>query len=153
MSDLTLNLENYLPYQLATASNAVSSRIAEEYQQRFGLKIPQWRLMAVLGQGAPMTQRKLVTITRMDKVTVNRAAKSLAERGIVARQAHEIDGRSHHLALTDAGWALYHQIVPIALAAEARIHVDLSVEEREMMMRLLAKLLRVSDSERDAVPA
>lgn len=153
MSDLTLNLENYLPYRLATASNAVSSRIAEEYQQRFGLKIPQWRLMAVLGEGRPLTQRNLVAITRMDKVTVNRAAKSLAERDIIARQAHEMDGRSHHLALTDAGWSLYHQIVPIALAAEARIHADLSAEEREMMMRILAKLMKVSEPEWGKVSA
>lgn len=147
MSDLTLNLENYLPYRLATASDAVSARIAEEYQQRFGLKIPQWRLMAVLGEGPPLTQRSLVAITRMDKVTVNRAAKSLAERGLIARQAHQVDGRSHHLALTDAGWALYHQIVPIALAAEARLHGDLSAEERTMMMRVLAKLLKSAGPE------
>ena len=43
-------------------SNAVSSRIAAEYQSRFGLKIPEWRLMAVLGEGRPLTQRELVAL-------------------------------------------------------------------------------------------
>ncbi|HET6537422.1 MAG TPA: MarR family winged helix-turn-helix transcriptional regulator [Sphingopyxis sp.] len=140
--EFVLNLEDYLPYRLATTSGAVSARIAEEYQQRFGLKIPEWRLMAVLGEGEPQTQRQLVQITRLDKVTVNRAAKSLAARDYIARQAHEADGRSHHLALTTEGWALYHEIVPIALAAEARIATSITREERDALLKILEKLSR-----------
>src|SRR3546814_700397 len=101
----TLNLDQFLPYRLSIASNALSERIAADYQNRFGLKIPEWRLMAVLGEGAPKTQRELVAKTRMDKVTVNRAAKALADRQLIRRQAHEADGRSHHLELTEPGWS------------------------------------------------
>src|SRR3546814_5293833 len=94
MAAKKLNLDNFLPYRLSIASNVLSSRIAAEYENRFGLKIPEWRLMAVLGEGQPKTQRELVAATRMDKVTVNRAAKALADRQLIARQAHEADGRS-----------------------------------------------------------
>src|SRR3546814_3387828 len=93
MAAKKLNLDNFLPYRLSIASNVLSSRIAAEYENRFGLKIPEWRLMAVLGEGQPKTQRELVAATRMDKVTVNRAAKALADRHLIARQAHEADGR------------------------------------------------------------
>jgi DNA-binding MarR family transcriptional regulator len=141
MSDTMLNLENFLPFRLATASNAVSGRIAEEYQQRFGLRIPEWRLMAVLGQGNALTQRELVDITRLDKVTVNRAVKALDERELVERKAHAVDGRSHHVQLSDAGVALYREIVPIALAAEGRIDANLTRDERETLMAILGKLL------------
>lgn len=141
MSDIRLNLENFLPFKLATTSGAVSGRIAEEYQQRFGLRIPEWRLMAVLGEGQALTQRQLVEITRLDKVTVNRAVKVLDERKLVQRQAHAVDGRSHHVMLSAAGVALYHEIVPIALAAEARIEGSLTREERASLMAILAKLL------------
>ena len=81
MAAKKLNLDNFLPYRLSIASNALSERIAAEYQNRFGLKIPEWRLMAVLGEGKPKTQRELVAATRMDKETVNRAAKALADTG------------------------------------------------------------------------
>src|SRR3546814_11510175 len=84
----TLNLDQFLPYRLSIASNALSERIAADYQDLFGLKIPEWRLMAVLGEGQPKTQRELVAKTRMDKVTVNRAAKALADRQLIRRQAH-----------------------------------------------------------------
>lgn len=145
MAAKTLNLDNFLPYRLSIASNALSQRIAKEYQNRFGLKIPEWRLMAVLGQGVPRTQRELVAITRMDKVTVNRAAKALADRQLIARQAHEADGRSHHLELTETGRSLYDAIVPIALAMEERLEKPLSAAERATLMAILTKLTAAAE--------
>jgi DNA-binding MarR family transcriptional regulator len=146
MAAKKLNLDNFLPYRLSIASNALSSRIAAEYENRFGLKIPEWRLMAVLGEGKPKTQRELVQATRMDKVTVNRAAKGLADRQLIARQAHEADGRSHHLALTETGRSLYDAIVPAALASEARLEANLSGDERAALMSLLAKLIAAAET-------
>lgn len=137
----TLNLDQFLPYRLSIASNALSERIAADYQNRFGLKIPEWRLMAVLGEGAPKTQRELVAKTRMDKVTVNRAAKALADRQLIRRQAHEADGRSHHLELTETGWSLYDAIVPAALSTEERLESHISGKERQALMAILAKLI------------
>jgi len=43
-----LRLQNYLPYRLSVAANAVSKLIARAYEDRFDLKIPEWRLIAVL---------------------------------------------------------------------------------------------------------
>lgn len=145
MAAKTLNLDQFLPYRLSIASNALSERIAADYQSRFGLKIPEWRLMAVLGEGKPLTQRELVQATRMDKVTVNRAAKALAERQLIARQAHEADGRSHHLDLTETGRSLYDAIVPAALATEERLESHISAAERATLMAILAKLITAAE--------
>lgn len=145
MAAKKLNLENFLPYRLSIASNALSSRIAAEYENRFGLKIPEWRLMAVLGEGVPRTQRELVEITRMDKVTVNRAAKALADRQLIARQAHEVDGRSHHLELTETGRSLYDAIVPAALSTEEELESRLTAKERATLMTILAKLIATAE--------
>src|SRR3546814_12792449 len=92
----TLNLDQFLPYRLSIASNALSERIAEEYQSRFGLTIPEWRLMAVLGEGQPKTQPELVAASRVDKVPVNRAAKALTDRHLFARESHATNRSSHH---------------------------------------------------------
>ena len=66
-------LADFLPYLLSVTSNAVRDRIAEEYSTSYGLRIPEWRIMAVLGDTGPATQRELATNTRMDKVAVNGA--------------------------------------------------------------------------------
>jgi DNA-binding MarR family transcriptional regulator len=137
-----LDLAHFMPYQLSIASNAVSDLIASEYQVRFGLKIPEWRLMAVLGQGAALSQRELVQATLMDKVTVSRATAALVERQLLVRLPSALDGRSHQLQLSDAGTSLYHEIVPAALAMEAAVLAVLSDEEccqlADMLMRVRA---------------
>ena len=143
-----LTLAEFLPYQLSITSNAVSDLIARSYQGRFGLKIPEWRVMAVLGERASVTQRDLVAATAMDKVTVNRASKALVERGLLGRAPNETDGRSHHLALTAVGRELYAQIVPLALSVEAEIEAILGGEETKVLEDMLAKLrARVAEME------
>ena len=141
----TLNLAAFLPYQLSVASNAVSDRIARDYQARWGLKIPEWRLMAVLGQGEPLTPGELVAATRMDKVTVSRASAAMVARGTVARGASERDGRSHRLALTRAGQALYHEIAPVALAMEQALLARFSASEQRLLDDLLTRLRDAAD--------
>ena len=140
MSNMALNLTEFVPYRLSVASNVVSDLIAREYQNRFGLKIPEWRVMAVLGEGAAMTQRDLVLATRMDKVTVNRAAKALVERQLLARTPSQDDGRSHHLELSGTGRALYNDIAPAALTMEGKLLAALEAGERETLLMLLDKL-------------
>ena len=141
-----LDLAAFLPYQLSVASNAVSDRIARQYQARFGLKIPEWRLMAVLGQNAALTQRDLVAATLMDKVTVSRATTALVERGLIERAPSESDGRSHLLALSEAGLSLYAEIAPAALAMESQILEGLGKDERRLLSNLLARLRAAAET-------
>jgi DNA-binding MarR family transcriptional regulator len=148
MTRSTLILGDFLPYQLSITSNAVSDLIARSYQGRFGIKIPEWRVMAVLGERGSVTQRELVAATAMDKVTVNRASKTLVDRGLIGRAPNETDGRSHHLVLTSLGQELYEQIAPLALSVEAEIEGILGQEEARQLIGILAKLRnRVSEIE------
>lgn len=151
MPNTTTRLADFLPYLLSVASNAVSNRIADEYRTRFGLKIPEWRVMAILGDGGPRTQRELVVQTRMDKVAVNRACKELEERGLAARSPNAADGRSHHLELTAAGAAMHGQIMPLALEMERRLFAALDSAEQDQFKALLARIseqVRALDGDR-----
>ena len=141
MAQPKLTLAEFLPYQLSITSNAVSDLIARAYRGKFALKIPEWRLMAVLGEVTSATQRELVAATAMDKVTVNRASKALEERGLIGRAPNAADGRSHHLALTETGRELYEQIVPLALSVEAELVNSIEPKALEAMLaRLRARV-------------
>lgn len=135
-----LKLDAYLPYRLSVASNAVSDLIARAYQDRFGLTVPQWRLICVLAEDGALTQGQLVARTVMDKVTVSRAAQGLLKRHLVSRTAHHADGRSHTLALSSQGERLYAEIAPMALAYEQALIAGLSSGEVEGLKRLLSRL-------------
>ena len=122
-------LAQFLPYQLSTASNAVSARIALEYRTRWGLSVPEWRVMAVLGDAGALTQRDLTRRTLMDKVAVNRACKVLEDRDLTWRTPNELDGRSHLLELTEAGRTMHAEIMPLAKEMERRVFAGFSDEE------------------------
>ncbi|MEI9926553.1 MAG: MarR family transcriptional regulator [Sphingomonas sp.] len=124
----TLKLDEFLPYRLSIASNAVSDAIATAYRTLFGLRIPEWRLVAVLAEDGAMSQQALCGRTRMDKVTVSRAAIALAERKLIRRAPNPEDQRSHLLSLTGAGWALYEQVAPKALELERRMFAGIEPE-------------------------
>jgi DNA-binding MarR family transcriptional regulator len=135
-----LKLDAYLPYRLSVASNAVSGLIARAYEDRFGLSIPQWRLICVLAEDGPLTQAAIVTRTGMDKVTVSRAAQGLSKRRLVQRADHTSDGRSHLLSLSLEGARLHAEISPLALAYEAALIAGLAPSEVALLKRLLIRL-------------
>lgn len=133
-------LAGFLPYQLSVASNAVSALIAERYRKRFALTIPEWRIMAVLGDGEALSQRALTEATLMDKVAVNRAVKVLENRGLVARLPNPADGRSQLLELTGEGRAIHAEVMPLALATERELLAELDAEEEAALRRMLMRI-------------
>jgi DNA-binding MarR family transcriptional regulator len=141
----TSRLADFLPYRLSTTSNAVSGRIAQEYRSRFGLSVPEWRVMAVLGDAGAMTQRELTQHTVMDKVAVNRASKVLEDRGLAVRRPNAQDGRSHLLELTAEGQAMHGQIMPLALEMERRLFASFADAEIEAFRSLLGRVRAVVD--------
>lgn len=135
-----LRLDGFLPYRLSVASNAVSARISASYRKRFGLKIPEWRLIAILAEGGEMTPLAVGRSARIDKISVSRAAAAMIARGLVGQRANPEDGRSHLLSLTEYGVALYADVAPAALAMERDLLASLTVDERVQLDALLRRI-------------
>lgn len=140
-------LDDFLPYLLSVASNAVSEAVAATYSLSHQLKTPEWRLIAVTAQDGALTPLAIGQRTRMDKVTVSRAAMSLVERGLLRRSPNPADQRSHLLSLTPAGQDVYRQVVPQALEVEAKIFGTFSEEERQMLCNLLMRAQKAAAPE------
>lgn len=140
MAASPLVLDAFIPFRLSVTSNLVSDTIARTYEALFGLTIPEWRLIAVIAEGEGTTQAAIGARTRMDKVTVSRAAIALVERGLLARTANTSDRRSHLLTLTDAGRALHAAIAPKALELEQRIFSRFTADEVERFVAMLRRI-------------
>lgn len=135
-----LDLEQFLPYRLSVASNAVSRKIATAYADQFDLSIPEWRLVAVLSAHGGATQQDLVRATLMDKVAVSRASKLLESKGLVLRQTDAEDARALRLQLTRSGSDLYARIAPVALELESLVLKGFSQSEIALLHSLLRRL-------------
>lgn len=140
MAAASLVLDDFLPFRLSYTSNLVSETVARTYEALFGLSIPEWRLIAVVAESGPITQGSIGQRTRMDKVTVSRAAIALVERGLMTRGPNPADRRSHLLELTDAGRDLYASVSPKALELERRVFDRLG---RDEVRRFAATLRRI----------
>ena len=144
MADLSLRLDAFIPYLLSVTSNVVSDAIASSYQALFGLTIPEWRLIAVIGEDDGITQQQVGRRTRMDKVTVSRATIALVDRGLVERKPHSSDRRSQSLHLTKAGHDLYDQVAPKAIELERRIFASFDPKEIAAFRDMLARIQAVT---------
>ena len=139
-TDKVLVLEHFLPYRLSVLSNTVSREIARRYEQRFGLSIPQWRVMAVLGRFPDLTASAVVEKTAMDKVMVSRAVAGLAAAGHLNRTPDPGDRRRAALRLSASGRAVYEEIVPVAQAYETELLAALPPDARAAFDALITAL-------------
>lgn len=135
-----LILDDFLPYRLSYTANLVSDTIARAYDALFGLTIPEWRVVAVVAESSGISQAAIGQKTRMDKVTVSRAAIALVERGLLVREKHPEDRRAHQLALSDTGRELYRAVAPKALELERRIFAGLEPEELKQLVATLRRI-------------
>ena len=135
-----LSLGSFLPYRFSVVAECLSRLFAEHYERRFGISIPEWRLMAVLGEHAPQSTQEVITRTEMDRVRVSRAAIRLEDKGLIARKTHPHDQRAHLLSLTRKGLAMYRQIVPLARQLQRELETEFSTDEIQALDRILTKL-------------
>lgn len=140
MAGTALVLANFLPFRLSYTSNLVSDRVAGTYEALFGLKIPEWRVIAVVAENDGITQQDIGERTRMDKVTVSRAAIALADRGLIERRPNPADRRSHLLVLSVRGRELYASVAPKALELEARIFGAFDADELATLVAMLHRI-------------
>ncbi|MBX3712053.1 MAG: winged helix-turn-helix transcriptional regulator [Lysobacter sp.] len=135
-----LDLEHFLPYRLSVLSNRISQTIAQTYAERFNLVITEWRVIAVLGRHPGLSANGVAERTAMDKVAVSRTIARLLERGLVQRDIHGDDRRRSVLELSEAGYAIYDEVVPLAQAWEQALLAHFSDEDRRQLDDLLSKL-------------
>ena len=135
-----LHLEAFLPYRLSVLDNRVSQALSEIYQERFGLSIPEWRAMAILGRHAPLSSNQVAERGSMDKAKVSRAIARLLERDLISRETDPRDNRLLILKLSQKGRRIYSKIAPLALHWEAELISCLDAEEQAVLNRVIEKL-------------
>ncbi|WP_245512859.1 MarR family winged helix-turn-helix transcriptional regulator [Enterovirga rhinocerotis] len=118
----------------------MSDGLATRYGERFGISIPEWRVLATIGEFGSVTAKAIGRHAHMGKVKVSRAAASLEARGFLRKLPNEEDLREAFLVLTDAGRSVYAEIAPLALDYAARLMEGFTPAERDVLDVLLCKL-------------
>jgi DNA-binding MarR family transcriptional regulator len=135
-----LKLENFLPYQLNVVASLVSQALSRVYSRRYGIGVPEWRVLVTLGQYEAMTAKAIGAHTHMHKTKVSRAVALMERRRLLARRANRDDMREAFLSLTAAGRAMYEEVAPHALDFARRLTEILTPADRDAFNRALSQL-------------
>lgn len=135
-----LELEKFLPYRLNVLAEVVSQSLSRLYETRFGIAIPEWRVVATLGQYRRMTAKEIGAHSHMHKTKVSRAVAALEKKGFLSRTPNDEDMREAFLQLTSRGEAVYKALAPDALAFSNALIDALSPAEQAALETILTRL-------------
>lgn len=136
-----LILEDFLPYRLAILSHTVSSLIARVYDKRFGLTIPEWRVIAIVGRFPGLSAVEVAERTMLDKVAISRAVTKLIKANRIDREFADSDRRRSILTLSEEGRKVHDEVAPLALEMEQDLLHGLSDSQIETLNTVTERLL------------
>ena len=136
-----LDLFRFVPFRLNRLAAEVSSALSSEYRERYGLDIPEWRVLATLGfRNDACSAQYIAHCTRTHKSTISRAVTALMTRQLVERVENADDRREFQLRMTRKGQALYQKLIPRLLRREHEILSCLTAQERKDFAQALGKI-------------
>src|SRR5262245_50213695 len=146
-----LRLEEFLPYRLNVLASLVSQALSRIYVERYGLGVPEWRVLVTLGQFGVMTGKAIGAHSHMHKTKVSRAVAELEKRKLLTRRANRADLRESFLSLTAAGRTIYEELAPGALDFARRLAEVVSPADRVAFERAMERLTERSRALADEV--
>ena len=141
----TLHLPSFVPFRLNRLAVAVSNYLSVIYRERFGLDIPEWRVLVTVGPERGCTAQYIAGSTRMHKTRVSRAIAHLEELGLMERTSSTHDRRAMELRLSKAGRRMYQELVPLALERERTLLACVNKDELRGFLLALENLERFLD--------
>ncbi len=133
-------LDQYMPYRINVLAAAISNGLEDIIADRFGIAIPEWRVIVYLQYHAPVSSGNIAEQTHMDKAKVSRSVSRLEKSGLLIRKVNPSDRRLVELTLSRKGKRLYEHLKPIALKFETEMLKTFSQEESATLSKLLVKL-------------
>lgn len=116
-----LILEHFLPYQLNRGASAISRDFRKLYGRDHALTVPEWRVLATLGEFGELLAKDICLHSSMHKTKVSRAVSGLEFRRWLLRTQSVDDKREELLSLTPLGRKTYLNIIPRARAFEKAV--------------------------------
>lgn len=144
-------LEELLTYRVCILAKMMDRASAAELAA-YRLGMAEWRVLAQLAAVSPATVRGLAARLRVDRAEVSRAAAALVARRLARRARDPRDARSALFRPTEAGRALYREIMPSRIALHARLMNALLPHEAAALTASVRKLTALLERAERVLP-
>src|SRR5207248_667831 len=108
--------------------------------RRFGITADQLVLLVVLAEGDGITQQELARRASSDPNTIRAMLLLLERNGLVKRNKHPVDKRSHQVYLTSKGTAFFKKMPKATAPVRKQILAVFGPAEAAVLSEYLARL-------------
>lgn len=148
-------MSDLISTRIHALANLSSATTTLRVERKYGLTLLEWRSIGQLGGFAPLSLKELARRAGFEKSYASRTISGLIERGLVASERSDSDGRGVMLSLTPKGKALYETAFEDAVARNERLLSPLKDEQRLQLIEILGLLTlsakRALENERSGV--
>ena len=131
-----MQLNDMLAYKVAMLSSDLSESLAAVYEP-YGLTMPEWRVLATLGNATSLTSKYIAAATRLDKVKTSRALRQLEVKRLVKRETNKNDKRAINISLSAEGKRTYHAITPLVAKWQADRLENITADEYHIFLKVI----------------
>ena len=135
-------VDDYLPALLAQASQLISSEF-HLVVRKHGLSVSEWRVMASLAGGTPISIGRLAQVTVTKQPTVTRLLDRMEARGQVERLPHASDRRVTLVRITRKGATTMERLMELARDHELRVLEPFGPAYAEELKNTLRRMIEL----------
>ncbi len=135
-------VDDYLPALLAQASQLISSEFHVVARQH-GFSVSEWRVMASLAGGEPISIGQLAQVTVTKQPTVTRLLDRMESKGQVERLPHDSDRRVTLVRITRKGAKTVERLMELALEHERRVLEPFGLLRAEELKTTLRQMIEL----------
>ena len=133
-------VDDYLPALLAQASQLISSEFHAVARQH-GFSVTEWRVMATLAGGVPVSVGRLAQVTLTQQPTVTRLLDRMEVQRHVERLPHASDRRVTLVRITRKGARTMEHLMALARAHELRVLEPFGLLRAEELKTTLRQMI------------
>jgi DNA-binding MarR family transcriptional regulator len=128
----------------------IAAAIFADECREFDLTTTQYGILYVLDRQPGVDQISLARLLGLDRSTTGMVVGRLEERQLLRRAVDPADKRKRLLELTPAGEKLLTRVQPVVRRAQERLFAPFSAEEREILVKLLDRLIDLDETGAEA---
>lgn len=133
-------VDTYLAALLAQASHRISSEF-HRVVRAHGLTVSEWRVLASLAEGQPVSTGRLAELALMKGPTTSRLLDRMQARGQVTRLPDDGDRRVTLVRITPRGQRIVSNLIERAREHEARVLAPFGLERAEALKATLRGMI------------
>ena len=135
-----LPLDEFITFRLLRLTNQLNRQAGKILASQVGLRLPEWRCLAILGAYGPLQVNQIAAKLSADKGLISRSLSSLEGSNLVKTKRSAEDRRQIEIALTARGKNTVNEMMPIMQECQRVLFNALSKKEQKELHRMIDKL-------------